>query len=66
MNKSSNTEPPPQFPSGGWFRDHLLSIILIWLFLISLVGQFYFSINTRPASPSSTGNQRRNHCPLIT
>ena len=42
MNKSSNTEPPPQFPSGGWFRDHLLSIILIGLFLISLVGQFYF------------------------
>ena len=42
MNKPSSTEPPPQFPSGEWFRDHLLSIILVGLFLVSLVGQFYF------------------------
>lgn len=35
-------EPPPRRPSGSWLRDHLLSIILGSLFLVSLVGQYYF------------------------
>ena len=35
-------EPEPRLPSGLWFRDHLLSLILLSLFLVSLIGQFYF------------------------
>ena len=29
-------------PNGNWLHDHLLSITLLVLFLISWVGQFYF------------------------
>lgn len=35
-------EPSPRHPTGNWFRDHLLSIILSSLFFISLVGHYYF------------------------
>lgn len=42
MRKPSSTEPPPRPPSGDWIRDHLLTIILLGLFFVSLVGQFYF------------------------
>lgn len=37
-----SSEPSPRHPSGNWFRDHLLTIILASLFLVSLIGQFYF------------------------
>jgi len=42
MNGSSSREPPPRQPIGNWFRDHLLSIVLLGLFLASLIGQVYF------------------------
>lgn len=42
MRKLSSTEPPPRPPSGDWTRDHLLTITLLGLFLLSLVGQLYF------------------------
>jgi hypothetical protein len=29
-------------PNGSWLHDHLLSLILVALFTVSLVGQFYF------------------------
>jgi hypothetical protein len=29
-------------PNGGWLHDHLLSVILLALFFLSLIGQFYF------------------------
>ena len=29
-------------PNGNWLHDHLLSVILLALFFLSLVGQFYF------------------------
>ena len=29
-------------PNGNWFHDHLLSLTLVLLFLVSWVGQFYF------------------------
>ena len=29
-------------PNGRWLHDHLLSVILLVLFIASLVGQFYF------------------------
>jgi hypothetical protein len=29
-------------PNGNWLHDHLLSVILLVLFLLSLLGQFYF------------------------
>ena len=29
-------------PNGSWLHDHLLSLILAGLFIVSLVGQFYF------------------------
>ena len=29
-------------PNGRWLHDHLLSVILLVLFIVSLVGQFYF------------------------
>ncbi len=32
-------KPPP---TGKWVRDHLLSIILLSLFVLALVGQYYF------------------------
>lgn len=35
-------EPEPRHPSGNWIRDHLLSLILAGLFLLSLVGQLYY------------------------
>jgi hypothetical protein len=35
-------EPPSRPPTGSWVRDHLLSIVLASLFLVSLVGQYYF------------------------
>jgi hypothetical protein len=35
-------EPPPQPPTGSWLRDHLLSVILGSLFLVSLIGQYYY------------------------
>ena len=38
----SSKEPPKRRPTGNWFRDHLLSIILFGLFLVSLLGQYYF------------------------
>lgn len=37
-----SSEPPPRRPTGNWFRDHLLTIILGSLFVLSLIGQFYF------------------------
>lgn len=39
---ATSKEPPPRHPTGDWMRDHQLSLILGVLFLISLVGQFYF------------------------
>lgn len=38
--KSEDPERHP--PTGNWLRDHLLSIILSSLFVISLVGHYYF------------------------
>ena len=35
-------EPDPRLPAGNWVQDHLLSIILISLFVVSLIGQLYF------------------------
>jgi hypothetical protein len=35
-------EPPSRPPTGSWVRDHCLSIVLASLFLVSLVGQYYF------------------------
>lgn len=29
-------------PNGNWIHDHLLSLILLLLFVLSIVGQFYF------------------------
>lgn len=29
-------------PNGRWLHDHLLSVILLALFFVSLIGQFYF------------------------
>ncbi|HJU81373.1 MAG TPA: DUF6766 family protein [Acidimicrobiia bacterium] len=29
-------------PTGEWLHDHLLSVILLGLFFLSLIGQFYF------------------------
>lgn len=29
-------------PNGQWFHDHLLSVILLFLFILSILGQFYF------------------------
>ena len=40
--RPSSTEPPERPPTGNWVRDHLLSIILLSLFVLSLVGQYYF------------------------
>lgn len=37
-----STEPPPRHPTGNWVRDHLLSLTLAALFLVTLVGQYYF------------------------
>ncbi|MGH8913107.1 MAG: DUF6766 family protein [Acidimicrobiia bacterium] len=42
----SSTEPPPRPPTGHWIRDHLLSLILGALFLVSLIGQFWFQYQT--------------------
>ena len=38
----TSREPPPIHPSGNWIRDHLLSLILGALFLLTLIGQYYF------------------------
>jgi hypothetical protein len=38
----TSKEPPPRPATGDWVRDHLLTLILVALFLVSLVGQFYF------------------------
>ncbi|HJQ94578.1 MAG TPA: Rho termination factor N-terminal domain-containing protein [Acidimicrobiia bacterium] len=35
-------EPPPQFPTGKWLHDHMLSIVLLGLFLLTWVGHLYF------------------------
>lgn len=35
-------EPSSRPPTGEWLHDHLLSLVLIGAFLLSLVGQFYF------------------------
>jgi hypothetical protein len=35
-------QPPPVLPNGNWFHDHMLSIVLIGLFLVTLLGQVYF------------------------
>jgi hypothetical protein len=40
--KEEEFAPAPRFPTGVWIKDHLLSISLTVLFLVSLVGQFYF------------------------
>jgi hypothetical protein len=40
--RPSSTEPPERHPTGNWVRDHLLSIILLSLFVLALVGQYYF------------------------
>ncbi|HEX5694752.1 MAG TPA: DUF6766 family protein [Acidimicrobiia bacterium] len=37
MAKSSLSKP-----NGNWFHDHLLSLVLLFLFLASWVGQLYF------------------------
>lgn len=37
-----SVEPPPIPPSGHWFHDHMLSVILVALFLVTLIGQLYF------------------------
>lgn len=39
---TQSQEPPPIHPSGNWIRDHLLSLILGALFLLTLLGQYYF------------------------
>jgi hypothetical protein len=40
--EGTSKEPPPVEPTGNWLRDHLLSLILGALFLITLLGQYYF------------------------
>jgi hypothetical protein len=42
MAELRSKEPEPRPPSGEWFRDHLLSIVLFSLFFVSLIGHFYF------------------------
>ncbi len=37
-----SVEPPPRPPTGRWLHDHLLSLLLGALFLISLLGQYYY------------------------
>jgi hypothetical protein len=34
--------PPPVLPNGHWIHDHMLSIVLVGLFLVTLLGQVYF------------------------
>jgi hypothetical protein len=34
--------PHPRFPTMSWVKDHLLSLLLATLFLVSLVGQWLF------------------------
>ena len=34
--------PPAVFPTGRWLHDHLLGVVLVGLFLLSLIGQFYY------------------------
>jgi hypothetical protein len=40
--ETSVNKRPSREATGNWVRDHLLSLILLGLFLVSLVGQFYF------------------------
>ena len=35
-------QPPPWLPTGSWMHDHMLSIVLVGLFLVTLIGQVYF------------------------
>jgi len=35
-------QPPPVLPTGNWVHDHMLSIVLVGLFLVTLIGQIYF------------------------
>lgn len=35
-------QPSPILPTGNWVHDHLLSIVLVGLFLVTLIGQLYF------------------------
>ena len=39
---AKSEEPPPVVPTGNWVHDHMLSIVLVVLFLVTLVGQVYF------------------------
>lgn len=63
-----STEPPPRPPTGNWFRDHLLSIILASLFLITLIGHYYFqyqyevdqAIQHGQAPPAATSQEYLN------
>ena len=37
----SDAEPRHHHPTGNWFRDHLLSVILFVLFALSMAGQYF-------------------------
>ena len=54
-------------PNGRWFYDHLLSLALLGIFLVSWVGQFYFQYRHEVDEARSHGarrpSERHGSCP---
>ncbi|MFN2487520.1 MAG: DUF6766 family protein, partial [Acidimicrobiia bacterium] len=39
---ATSEQPPSVLPTGNWLHDHMLSVVLVSLFLLTLIGQLYF------------------------